>query len=54
VRRGPLVAVLNTAAEPVEVEVDGAVELLESTAGGASLDDGVVTVPAAATVWVRA
>jgi alpha-glucosidase len=54
VRRGPLVAVLNTAAEPVEVEVDGAAELLESTAEGASLDDGVVTVPAAATVWVRA
>jgi alpha-glucosidase len=53
-RRGPLVALLNTAAEPVEVAVDGAVELLESTARGARLDDGVATVPAAATVWLRA
>ncbi|HVM26070.1 MAG TPA: alpha-amylase family glycosyl hydrolase [Mycobacteriales bacterium] len=53
VRRGPLVAVLSTAGEPVEVPVDGAVELLEATAAGAALDDGLVTVPAAATVWVR-
>jgi hypothetical protein len=52
VRRGPLVAVLNTAAEAVEVEVgDG--ELLESTAPGAAVTAGVLTVPAAATAWVR-
>ena len=54
VRRGPLVAVLNTATEPVEVEVDGAAQVLEATAAGAALDGQVVTVPAAATVWVRA
>ncbi len=53
VRRGPLVAVLNTAAEVVEVAVDGVSEVLESTAGGAGLTGGVVTVPAAATVWLR-
>jgi alpha-glucosidase len=53
VRRGTLVAVLNTAAEPVEVEVPGAHELLESTADGAAVRAGVVTVPAAATAWVR-
>jgi alpha-glucosidase len=53
VRRGPLVVVLNTAAEPVEVPVDGASAVLESTAGGADLSGGVVTVPAAATVWLR-
>ena len=53
VRRGPLVAVLNTADEPVEVEVAGVTGVLEATATGASLADGVVTVPAAATVWLR-
>jgi alpha-glucosidase len=52
VGRGPLVVVLNTAAEAVEVEV-GEGELLEATAHGAALDGSVVTVPAAATVWVR-
>jgi alpha-glucosidase len=52
VRRGPLLAVLSTAGEPVEVAVDGAVEVLEATAAGAELVDGVVTVPAASTVWV--
>ncbi len=53
VRRGLLVAVLNTAAEAVEVSVDGVCEVLESTAGGAGLTGGVATVPAAATVWLR-
>ena len=50
-RRGPLVAVLNTANEPVQVEVTG--ELLLSTADGAEAADGLVTVPAAATAWLR-
>ena len=50
-RRGSLVVVLNTAAEPVEVEA-GAASLLEATADGASVDGGVVTVPSAATVWL--
>jgi alpha-glucosidase len=53
VQRGPLAAVLNTAAEAVEVEVPGAHELLERTSDGASVRPGVVTVPAAATAWVR-
>jgi alpha-glucosidase len=53
VQRGSLVAVLNTAPEPVEVPVEGCAELLESTAEGAAVRDGVVTVPAAATAWVR-
>jgi alpha-glucosidase len=53
VRRGTLTAVLNTASEAVEVEVPGAGSLLEATAGGAELAGGVLTVPAAATVWVR-
>jgi hypothetical protein len=52
-RRGPLVAAMNTAAEPVEVAVHDAVELLERTAAGALLTDGIATVPAAATVWLR-
>ena len=52
-RRGTLVAVLNTAAEPVQVELPGA-ELLEATAEGAAVEAGLVTVPAAATVWLRA
>jgi alpha-glucosidase len=52
VRRGPLVAVLNTASEPVELDVPGAGVLLEATADGAQLAGSVVTVPAAATVWV--
>jgi hypothetical protein len=45
------VAVLNTAAEPVEVELAG--ELLEATADGAGATGAVVTVPAASTVWLR-
>ena len=53
VRRGPLVAVLNTATEPVEVELPAVAELLVATADGAGLDRAVVTVPAAATVWVQ-
>ena len=53
VRRGPLTAVLNTSVESVQVSVDGLTEVLESTAGGADLTDGIVTVPAAATVWLR-
>ena len=52
-RRGPLVVVLNTAAEPVQVPVSSVDQLLEATAEGAVLEDGVVTVPAAATVWLR-
>ncbi len=51
-RRGPLTAVLSTAGEPIEVPVRAA-ELLVATADGASLQDGVLTVPACATVWVR-
>jgi alpha-glucosidase len=53
-RRGGLVAVLNTAAEPVELPVPGAGALLECTVDGAGIADGVVTVPAAATVWLQA
>ncbi len=52
-RRGPLVAVLNGATEPVQVEIGSPAVLLESTADGASVEGGVVTVPAAATVWLR-
>jgi len=52
-QRGGLTAVLNTASEAVEVPLGGAVELLECTAPGASLADGAVTVPAAATAWLR-
>ena len=51
-RRGALIAVLNTRAEAVQVQVDG--ELVEATAEGAVVEPGVVTVPAAATVWLRA
>jgi alpha-glucosidase len=51
VRRGDLVAVLNTAAEAVQVELGG--QLLEATADGAEAAGGVVTVPAASTVWLR-
>ena len=51
VRRGPLTAVLNTAGEPVQVALPGS--LLESTAEGADADGSVVTIPAAATVWLR-
>ena len=50
-RRGSLVAALNTAGEPVELPLDG--ELVEATADGASVSGGVVTVPAASTVWLR-
>ena len=53
-RRGPLLAVLNTAGEPVQLPVAGGATLLESTADGAQVDGDVVTVPAAATVWLRA
>ncbi len=48
-RRGDLLCVLNTAGEPVEVPVDGV--LLEATEPGAAIEDGVLTVPAASTVW---
>ena len=51
VRRGPLVAMLNTANEPVQVQLDGTV--VEATADGVEVADAVVTVPAAATVWLR-
>jgi alpha-glucosidase len=52
VRRGPLVAILNTGARAVTIEVDGATDLLESSAPGAALDAGIVTVPSDATAWV--
>ncbi len=52
-RRGPLTVALNTAGEPVEVAVPGTSMLLEATADGAELGEGVVLVPAAATVWLR-
>ncbi|MCW2665560.1 MAG: malL [Frankiales bacterium] len=51
-REGGLVCVTSTAAEPVEVRVP-ATELLESTAAGAELADGVLTLPAATTAWLR-
>ncbi len=51
-REGGLVVVLNSSGEDVEVKVD-ATELLAATADGAALDAGVVTVPAASTVWLR-
>ena len=51
-RRGPLMAVLNTASEPVQVLVPDAV-LLDATAAGTEIDGAGVTVPAAATVWLR-
>jgi alpha-glucosidase len=50
-REGGLLCVLNTATEPVELPAGGSIVL--ATADGASLADGVLTVPAAATVWVR-
>ena len=50
-REGGLVCVLNTASEPVEVPVAG--ELLLATADGAAVAAGAVTVPPAATVWLR-
>jgi len=50
-RRGPLLAVLNTANEPVQVQLSGT--LLEATADGARVDGGVLTLPAAAAVWLR-
>ena len=43
---------LDTAAEPVEVTVHDAIELLEATEAGSALTGRVVTVPGAATVWV--
>jgi alpha-glucosidase len=52
-RRGPLVAVLNAGDEAVDVPVAGATEVLEATAAGAEVARGVVTVPAAATAWLR-
>ena len=44
-------AVLNTANEPVQVEVSG--DLLIGTAEGAEVEDGLLTVPAASTAWLR-
>jgi alpha-glucosidase len=51
-RRGRLVAVLNTAGEPVQVEVAGARTLLAATAEDAEVGGEVVTVPASSTVWL--
>ncbi|MEX2291968.1 MAG: alpha-amylase family glycosyl hydrolase [Mycobacteriales bacterium] len=50
-RRGSLLAVLNTAGEPVQVELEG--KLLEATAEGAETDGRVLVLPAASTVWLR-
>lgn len=52
VRRGWLVAVLNSAGEAVQVQLAG--ELLAASAPGAAAAGGVVTVPAASTIWLRA
>ena len=51
-RRGPLVAALNTGTEPAELRLPGLSAVLESTADGSGLVGGVVTVPPAATVWL--
>ena len=51
-REGGLLCVLNTLGEDVEVPVPSG-ELLVATAPGAELGDGVLTVPAAASAWVR-
>ena len=51
-RRGLLTVVLNAASEPVEMTVAGAPSLLVSTADGAEVAGGLLTVPAAATVWL--
>ena len=51
-RRGGLWCVLSTAAESVEVEVPGATRVVETTARGVELTDGVVTLPAATTAWL--
>ena len=53
-RRGSFLAVLNTAGEPVQVPVPAGAVLLEATADGAALEGELVTVPPAATVWLRA
>jgi len=53
-RRGPLLAVLNTASEAVQVPVPTGAALLVGTAPGAEVDGGTVSVPPAATVWLRA
>jgi alpha-glucosidase len=54
VERASLVALLNTSAEPADLTVPGAAELLESSAGGARLTGDRVTVPPASTIWLRA
>jgi alpha-glucosidase len=52
-RRGALLAVLNTASEPVQVPVGAGAALLDATAAGTEVDGALVTVPPAATVWLR-
>ena len=52
-RRGPLLAALNTAGEPVQLRVPAGAALLAATAAGAEVDGDEVTVPAASTVWLR-
>ena len=52
-RRGSFLAVLNTAGEPVQVPVPAGASLLEATAPGAEVAGELVTVPPAATVWLR-
>ena len=44
---------LNTASEPVQVPVPAGASLLEATAPGAEVEGELVTVPPAATVWLR-
>ena len=52
-RRGRLTVVLNTAGASVKVAVaDVPLSVVAATVAGAVLGDGVVTVPAASTVWV--
>ena len=52
-RRGKLVAVLNTASEPVQVPVGAGAVLLDATAAGTEVEGALVTVPPAATAWLR-
>ncbi len=53
VQRGPLVAVLNAASEPVQAQLPEPMQLLQATADGAGVEnDSLLTVPAAATVWL--
>ena len=52
-RSSGLVCVLSTATEDVEVPVAGVGEVVVATVAGAALADGVLTLPPAATAWLR-